>query len=207
MKQGVLAVAIIVPSKRSINSSIVKKLIEDALDGPFRNHILSIPEDETIVSSNKFWQDLYKYLDLLPNINPLNHTILKPDIDRNISSLHFAQSTYLTPLRPVDREVYTIRINTWKRHDLLLLSVAHHSSCLGTAQIQVIWKEAKEDIPQELLNNTKVVIEQHTQNTLNEHFHIQIPPPTLGIFTLDDDILITCAALDAAFHGWTKKPE
>ena len=116
-----------------------------------------------------------------------------------------ARSSSLTPLRPVDREFYTIRLNTWHRHKQLIASIKHHSMCEGVAQIQVIWKESG-DPPKRVLKNPKVVIEKHTENKLNERFNILIPTPTLGILSIDDDVLYSCEAVDMAFHAWTKSP-
>eukprot|EP00957_Ditylum_brightwellii_P054244 4107935-Ditylum_brightwellii.AAC.1 len=44
----------------------------------------------------------------------------------------------LAPLTNLDRDFYTIRINTWKRNEQLILSLDHHSQCPGVALIQVI---------------------------------------------------------------------
>lgn len=119
------------------------------------------------------------------------------------------QPLLLTPLRPIDREQYTIRINTWQRLDQLLVSIDHHASCPGVAQIQVVWCEPI-DIPQQLLDlhPDKVVVERHRVNSLNERFHI-LPTsqtPTLGILSMDDDVLRSCEAIDAGFFQWTQSP-
>ena len=42
---------------------------------------------------------------------------------------------------------------------------------------------------------------------LNERFKVVLDAPTLGILSLDDDVLRPCAALDAAFVRWTRHPE
>jgi len=102
----------------------------------------------------------------------------------------------LTPLRDVDLELYTIRINTWQRLEQLLVSIEHHSTCPGVAQIQVVWCEEK-DPPQELQSFEKVVVERHVVNSLNERFHILEETPTLGILSIDDDVLRPCEAIDS----------
>lgn len=114
----------------------------------------------------------------------------------------------LKPLRPMDYEKYTIRINTWRRPEQLLVSVAHHASCPGVAQVQVVWCDKEEEPPAELLNNyTNVVIERHDANSLNERFNIIEPTPTLGILSIDDDVLRPCESIDSGFFKWTKSPE
>lgn len=115
----------------------------------------------------------------------------------------------LTPLQPIDREQYTIRINTWQRLDQLLVSIDHHASCPGVAQIQVVWCEPI-DPPEELLSlrPDKVLIEKHAVNSLNERFHI-LPTTqmkTVGILSIDDDVLRPCDAIDSGFFQWTQSP-
>lgn len=113
----------------------------------------------------------------------------------------------LTPLRERDLEQYTIRMNTWRRPEQLVVSVNHHSSCEGVAQIQVVWCDKENEPPPELYNNSKVVIERHEENSLNERFRILSPTPTLGILSIDDDALRPCEALDDGFFKWTRHPD
>lgn len=108
---------------------------------------------------------------------------------------------------PIDRERYTIRINTWKRQEQLLLSVEHHSSCPGVAEIQVIWCDKEEEPPAGLFNFSKVVVERHDVNSLNERFNILSSTPTLGILSIDDDVLRPCEAIDSGFFKWTQNPD
>lgn len=116
----------------------------------------------------------------------------------------------LTPLRAIDKEKFTIRINTWQRLDQLLVSIDHHASCPGVAQIQVVWCEPIEP-PASLLalHPDKVLIERHTVNSLNERFHIlpTTKTPTLGILSMDDDVLRPCEAIDSGFFQWTQSPD
>ena len=112
----------------------------------------------------------------------------------------------LTSLRPIDRDQYTIRINTWRRPEQLVISVDHHASCPGVAQIQVVWCDKENEPPPELSNYTNVVIERHDENSLNERFNILTPTPTLGILSIDDDVLRPCEAIDAGFFKWVNSP-
>lgn len=144
-----------------------------------------------------------------PSFNPTKFTELLPPPPR---LLEFNRSNvagyrdHLTSLREIDREYYTIRINTYQRHSQLALSVTHHMTCPGVAQIQIIWSEPEDPPPaiQELVNssNGKVVLEYHSANSLNERFNITLPTPTLGILSMDDDILRPCVAIDAGFFQW-----
>jgi hypothetical protein len=119
-----------------------------------------------------------------------------------LPSLEEAKTIKLTPLtEPIDREKYTIRMNTWKRNEQLVVSLNHHASCEGVAQIQVIWCNSEEEPPLSVVNHPsgKVVVERHTVNSLNERFHIlpNTHTPTLGILSLDDDVLRPCQAWDS----------
>ena len=111
-------------------------------------------------------------------------------------------NTRLAPLSEKDREQYTIRINTWKRTEELLVSLRHHSTCPGVAQIQIVWCTEQGEPPAELVqlvdgSKNRVVIERHKENSLNERFRLVHEPPTLGILSMDDDVLRPCHAIDA----------
>ena len=61
---------------------------------------------------------------------------------------------YLTPLRSIDQDQYTIRILSWKRAEFLAASVAHHSQCPGVKQIQIVWSVLQEEDSAELDTGT-----------------------------------------------------
>jgi hypothetical protein len=141
----------------------------------------------------------------IPTINALRGNTL---VDLEEKTPKVSQNRRLTPLvHPIDRERYTIRINTWRRQEQLLLSVEHHSSCPGVAEIQVIWCDKEEEPPAGLFNFSKVVVERHDVNSLNERFNILSPTPTLGILSIDDDVLRPCEAIDSGFFKWTQNPD
>eukprot|EP00587_Corethron_hystrix_P005611 CAMPEP_0113301640 /NCGR_PEP_ID=MMETSP0010_2-20120614/2783_1 /TAXON_ID=216773 ORGANISM="Corethron hystrix, Strain 308" /NCGR_SAMPLE_ID=MMETSP0010_2 /ASSEMBLY_ACC=CAM_ASM_000155 /LENGTH=464 /DNA_ID=CAMNT_0000155293 /DNA_START=503 /DNA_END=1897 /DNA_ORIENTATION=+ /assembly_acc=CAM_ASM_000155 len=125
--------------------------------------------------------------------------------------LRSAQFRPFAPLRPIDKEKFTVRINTWRRNELLVASVNHHTSCEGVAQVQIVWNDPESGPPGELLSHKSglVVIEDHTQvNSLNERFNVKTEnPPTVGILNVDDDVFYPCEALDAGFFMWTRSPE
>ena len=142
------------------------------------------------------------------------------DVDDTHSkmSLEEAHSHKLAPIiqnnnsdnnNNIDTTQYTIRMNTWHRNEQLLLSINHHAKCEGVAEIQIIWCDTENDPPDNVLHHPsgKVKIERHDINSLNERFKIVLDPPTIGILSLDDDVLRPCEALDAAFLRWTRHPE
>mmetsp|Transcript_47566 Transcript_47566/g.54942 ORF Transcript_47566/g.54942 Transcript_47566/m.54942 type:complete len:473 (+) Transcript_47566:30-1448(+) len=123
----------------------------------------------------------------------------------------------LTSLKPIDYEQFTIRINTWRRPEQLVVSIKHHLSCPGVKQIQIVWCDKENDPPKELLemvgsyssssiDSKKVVIERHEVNSLNERFNILDSTPTIGILSIDDDVLRPCEAIDSGFFKWIKSP-
>lgn len=130
---------------------------------------------------------------------------LEPEAEHNRTR----QRRRLRKLRhPIDYDQYTVRINTWRRNELLVASVDHHASCEGVAEIQVIWCDRDNEPPPEVLDHPsgKVAVERHELNTLNERFRVLREPPTHGILSIDDDVLRPCAALDAGFFRWTDHP-
>jgi hypothetical protein len=123
----------------------------------------------------------------------------------------------LTKLRPIDYEQYTIRMNTWRRPEALVQSVKHHASCPGVKEIQIVWCDKENEPPRELVEMTerksaesssdaRLIIERHDANSLNERFNILEPTPTLGILSIDDDVLRPCEAIDSGFFKWIKSP-
>ena len=103
---------------------------------------------------------------------------------------------------------YTIRMNTWRRNEQLLVSINHYAKCEGVAQIQIIWCDMDNEPPIQVTNHTsgKVIVERHAVNSLNERYNITAYTPTLGILSMDDDVLTPCKALDATFIRWTRHP-
>jgi len=116
-------------------------------------------------------------------------------------------SRQLTELREIDRRQYTIRINTWQRLEQLKASIHHHVTCPGVAAIQVVWCNEQGEPPDFLYEYELVHVERHDVNTLNERFHITDEPPTLGILSMDDDVLRSCEAIDAGFFKWVRNPD
>jgi hypothetical protein len=144
--------------------------------------------------------------------NKYGNPILAPEDLQVTMTLDDARSHTLTPLNsdPINTDKYTIRINTYRRNEQLVLSINHHAKCEGVAAIHVIWCDVDNLPPNEVVNHSsgKVIIEYHTINSLNERFNILLDntptPTTLGILSLDDDVLRPCIALDTAFIRWIR---
>lgn len=141
------------------------------------------------------------------------------------------RSPDLSPLRfPVDYEKFTIRINTWKRPEQLKASVEHYLTCSSVGQIQIVWCVAQGEPPlwlkvmeqtfatTEKKNNgglveertsvfSRLIIERHQNNTLNERFLVLEEVPTAGVLSVDDDVIRPCIAINNGFIKWTLNPE
>jgi len=102
--------------------------------------------------------------------------ILSPeDLDTKMT-LDEVHSHTITPLHSIDKAQYTIRINTWQRNEQLLLSINHHSQCENIKEIQVIWCDIENEVPDSILHHGsgKVKVEKHVVNSLNERFKVLI---------------------------------
>lgn len=118
-----------------------------------------------------------------------------------------SQTVIVSPLRPIDYEKFTVRINTWKRTEQLHVSIQHHLSCPSVAQIQIVWCVDQGPVPDWLRDEERVVVEEHSENSLNERFRILHQPTTFGILSIDDDVLRPCLALESAFARWKANPD
>ena len=102
--------------------------------------------------------------------------ILSPedlDIKMTLDEVH---THTITPLHSIDKTQFTIRINTWRRNEQLLLSINHHSQCDNVKEIQVIWCDIENEVPDNILHHGsgKVKVEKHVVNSLNERFKVLI---------------------------------
>lgn len=115
----------------------------------------------------------------------------------------------LASLNEADLSKFTVRINTWKRPEQLQVSIEHFLTCDRVAQIQVVWCIAQGPPPEWLTAwiSDRLVVETHTQNSLNSRFDVLVVPPTKGILTVDDDVLRPCLAVDVAFAKWASHPD
>ena len=123
------------------------------------------------------------------------------------------------------RSRFTVRLNTWRRNDSLIVAVRHYLSCPSVAQIQIVWCDRDEynKVPEEILalltatksevnvNNNhhpKVILERHSKNSLDERFIVPATTQMItdAILSVDDDVLRPCVALDVGFAKWYENP-
>lgn len=102
--------------------------------------------------------------------------------------------------------VNACRMNTWRRNDLLKISVEHLATCDCVGQIQVVWSDQENDPPGleffEEAARDKIRFEIHDTNSLSHRFNMTLPMETDGVFSTDDDLHISCADLKFGFESW-----
>lgn len=109
----------------------------------------------------------------------------------NVIALAFKNSTF------------TIRVNTYRRPDLLNEFIMHYSGSPEVNEIQVIWSDQSSVPPiSTWIGNSKVKFEVHKSNSLSNRFRPLIPIKTEAILSLDDDLIIPWHVLKYTFSVW-----
>lgn len=97
-------------------------------------------------------------------------------------------------------------MNTYRRNDLLKRSAEHLALCDCVAEIQIVWSDQENSPPSpdffSVEARAKVRFEVHDSNSLNHRFNITLPIETDGVFSVDDDVEISCADLKFGFETW-----
>ncbi|ONK58813.1 uncharacterized protein A4U43_C08F10 [Asparagus officinalis] len=111
---------------------------------------------------------------------------------------------------------YTVVINTWKRHPMLKRAVAHYATCSQTHAIRVVWSES--DKPPDSLDAylTQIIsqaphkpslrFELNEEDNLNNRFKPIQDVANDAVFSVDDDVIVPCPALNLAFSVWQTAP-
>ena len=83
---------------------------------------------------------------------------------------HFFRRYDVQPIK------YTIRVNTFRRNDLLANFLSHYVTCADVDKIQVVWSDLDNMPPDELVYlyeaNSKVTFELHEMNSLSNRFKV-----------------------------------
>ena len=96
-------------------------------------------------------------------------------------------------------------MNTFRRNDLLKISLNHYSKCSCVEAIQVIWSDQNnrptiDESDKEY--SGKVKYEMHDKNSLSNRFFPKLTITTLAVLSTDDDLLIPCDQLSFALSVW-----
>ncbi|KAG5178560.1 exostosin, partial [Tribonema minus] len=107
--------------------------------------------------------------------------------------------------------MFTVRMNTFRRNDDLKRSVDNYALCPAVTRIQIVWSDQENEPPP--LNffspaaRELIEFELHTTDSLNNRFNALSPPPTEGVFSVDDDMLFKCEDLKFAHQTWRAASE
>mmetsp|Transcript_32818 Transcript_32818/g.103910 ORF Transcript_32818/g.103910 Transcript_32818/m.103910 type:complete len:255 (-) Transcript_32818:404-1168(-) len=103
---------------------------------------------------------------------------------------------------------FTLRINTFRRDDLLRGALEHYSRCANVEEITVVWSDQARSPPDASgwslapEPRARVEFERHAADRLSNRFRPLKAPPTEAILSLDDDVLLDCRSLDRARDAW-----
>uniref|UniRef100_A0A7S2W219 Glycosyl transferase 64 domain-containing protein n=1 Tax=Rhizochromulina marina TaxID=1034831 RepID=A0A7S2W219_9STRA len=119
---------------------------------------------------------------------------------------------------------YTVRINTFRRNDLLKKVVEQYATCPKIHSIQVIWSDLAAapppmsffDLPNSYdqpssyksasASTPMIEFEIHTVDSLNNRFRPILDIATKAVFSVDDDLHIPCGLLDFTHQVWRAAP-
>ena len=106
---------------------------------------------------------------------------------------------------------YTIRVNTFRRNDLLEKFLSHYVTCKDIEEITVVWSDQLNQPPMSLLHRFTdtseplgdiVKFEYHKTNSLNNRFLPLHEIKTPGVLSIDDDLIVDCESLTYAHGLW-----
>eukprot|EP01062_Namystynia_karyoxenos_P029048 TRINITY_DN21899_c0_g1_i1.p1 TRINITY_DN21899_c0_g1~~TRINITY_DN21899_c0_g1_i1.p1 ORF type:complete len:975 (+),score=226.04 TRINITY_DN21899_c0_g1_i1:67-2925(+) len=111
---------------------------------------------------------------------------------------------------PVSGSCFSVLLSTWRRPGSARAAVSHYRRCPHVAEVRVIWAESPA-APHELggsgQRGAPVAVEAHWPETsLNTRFVTQRPLLTDSVFSVDDDVRVSCRDLARAFSLWRRSP-
>ncbi|KAJ3676004.1 hypothetical protein LUZ60_003416 [Juncus effusus] len=126
---------------------------------------------------------------------------------------HLSSSSPSPSPSPLPGKGYTVLINTWKRNDLLKRTVLHYASCNGVDSIHVVWSERnppqdslKQTLKQAVAKSTKreivIIFDLNSEDSLNNRFKEKNELKTDAVFSIDDDVICPCSAMEFGYTVW-----
>ncbi len=125
---------------------------------------------------------------------------------------------------------YTIRVNTFRRLDLLEKFLDHYQTCPDAKYITIVWSDQLNSPPYDMISrfaannpdelnlnnelntnkNLKVITksgqiieyEVHKTNSLSNRFKALSKVNTEAVLSIDDDLIISCNTLNRAVGVW-----
>lgn len=110
------------------------------------------------------------------------------------------------PLTAASSVEVSVRVNTFRRNDLLSKFLAHYGACRCVREIVVVWSDQLNEPPSWLFTTKKAVIERHPRDSLNNRFAALRQPLTEAVLSADDDVFLSCRDLAALVDAWSASP-
>ena len=103
----------------------------------------------------------------------------------------------------------TMRVNSFRRLDLLEFFLDYYKTCAAVKQIQVVWSDQRDKPPVDWLSKYptgKVLFEVHDKDSLNNRFVPLQEIPTEAVLSIDDDLIVPCNLIEDTLRVWNSFP-
>ena len=116
------------------------------------------------------------------------------------------------PARPAGARGCSVRVNTFRRNDLLAGFVEHYERCEAAAEIVVVWSDPANAPLRGLARRgarggaAPLRVERFAEDSLNNRFALQRRPAADAVFSVDDDVILACADLRRLVDAWAAAP-
>jgi len=103
----------------------------------------------------------------------------------------------------------TMRVNSFRRLDLLKFFLDYYRTCKVVRQIQVVWSDQENKPPVDWLEGYeagKVIFEVHDKNSLSNRFVALQGIPTEAVLSIDDDLIMPCRMIEDSLSVWNSFP-
>lgn len=127
--------------------------------------------------------------------------------------VYFSTRTLIHKLQAINPVTFpdgelTIRVNTYRRPDLLKEFLKNYHPCPVVKEITIVWSDLENKPPDELLSTyKKAKFEVHTTNSLSNRFKPLQHVPTDAVLSVDDDLVIPCEVLNSTLRVWSSNPD
>ncbi|KAL6767949.1 hypothetical protein ACKKBF_B37215 [Auxenochlorella protothecoides x Auxenochlorella symbiontica] len=113
---------------------------------------------------------------------------------------------------PVDGQLsrFTVLVMTYAaRRPMLAGFVVHYAACPSVQEVVVVWNKGPLPEPGVDYDDRAVPVRVRAEaaNSLNNRFRVDPALRTRAVLSIDDDIRLTCADVEAGFAAWRRAPE
>ncbi|KAJ9451559.1 Sulfoquinovosyl transferase SQD2 [Diplonema papillatum] len=101
----------------------------------------------------------------------------------------------------------TVFVTTYKRKASAHAAASHYRFCPSVAEVRLVWAESEEPPFFDDSRGAPVHVDNHYPSTsLNARFKPLREVSTAAVFSVDDDVRVTCRDLSDAFAEWRRQP-